>query len=123
MDFSSNPTISSLTSFADITQSQAKASLLEKGLSKRHIDSPDAARQAAEDLEAVFLTSLLENMFAGIKTDGPFGGGHGESVYRSMLNEQYAKTISRNGGVGIADNVYREILKLQEAQSSSLEKE
>ncbi len=123
MDAPSSSALTSLTSLVDINQSQAKAVLAEKSLTKRYGDSQNAARQAAEDLEAVFLTSLLESMFAGIETDGPFGGGHGESVYRSMLNEQYAKAISHSGGIGIADNVYREILKLQEAQSPSLENE
>lgn len=72
------------------------------------------ARAAAEEFEAQFLAAMTESMFAGIKTDGPFGGGHGEAVFRSMLNQEYAKGISKAGGIGIADQVYREILKLQE---------
>lgn len=123
MDVSPNSTLSSLVSLANLNQAQAKTALSEKDLAKRFADSPDVARQAAEDLEAVFLTTLLESMFAGVATDGPFGGGHGESVYRSMMNEQYAKAITQNGGIGIADSMYREIINLQEVQNSSREKE
>ena len=73
-----------------------------------------AARQTAEQFEAMFLSQFLGQMFEGIRTDGPFGGGAGESVFRDLLNQEYAKTVARAGGVGIADQVYREILKAQE---------
>ena len=55
-------------------------------------------------------------MFAGVKTDGPFGGGQGEKVFRSMLVQEYGKAAAKAGGFGLADEVQREILSLQEAQ-------
>ena len=76
------------------------------------------ARRVAEDFEAFFLAQMLENMFSGITTDGPFGGGHAESIYRSLLNGEYGKLLSRTGGIGVADAVQREILKLQESEKS-----
>lgn len=72
------------------------------------------ARAAAESFEALFLSQMLTQMSAGLKTDGPFGGGFGETIYRSMLNEQYGATLASRGGIGIADAVYREMLKYQE---------
>ena len=78
---------------------------------------PQATRRAAEDFEAVFLSQMLAPMFAGIKTDALFGGGPAEDIYRSLLVEEYGKAISRAGGIGIADQVQREILALQEASS------
>lgn len=78
---------------------------------------PEAARRAAEDFEAVFLSQMLAPMFATIKTDALMGGGPAEDIYRSLLVEEYGKAISRAGGIGIADQVQREILALQEASS------
>ena len=75
------------------------------------------ARAAAEEFEAVFLSQMLSNMFAGIKTDKVFGGGHGEDAYRAMMVQEYGKAMSANGGVGIADAVMREIIQLQEARA------
>ena len=72
------------------------------------------ARKAAEEFEAFFISQTMETMFAGIDTNGPFGGGHAEEMFRSMLSQEYGKTMVRGGGVGIADQVYREILKTQE---------
>mgnify|MGYP002626094151 CR=1 FL=1 len=76
--------------------------------------STASARKAAEDFESVFLTSMLESMFEGVKTDGPFGGGSSEKTYRSLLINEYAKQISQNGGLGIADQITRDLLALQE---------
>ncbi len=76
--------------------------------------NPEEARKAAEDFEAFFLSQMVGTMFSGLKTDGPFGGGFSETIYRSMMAEEYGKVMARRGGVGIADSVQREILKLQE---------
>ncbi|MDH3474921.1 MAG: rod-binding protein [Rhodospirillales bacterium] len=72
------------------------------------------ARRAAEDFEAMFLSQMLAPVFADIGKDAMFGGGPGEQVYRSMMVQEYGKAIARAGGLGIADSVEREILKLQE---------
>ena len=57
-------------------------------------------------------------MFSGIKTDGLFGGGHGEEVFRSMMLQEYGKSVAQRGGFGIADAVQRQILSLQEVQKN-----
>jgi Rod binding domain-containing protein len=75
------------------------------------------AGKAAQDFEAFFLSQMVEEMFAGMEPDALFGGGQGESVFRSLLLQEYGKAIAHSGGVGIADAVQKEILKLQEAQS------
>ncbi len=77
---------------------------------------PIKARKAAEDFEAFFVSMFLEGMFAGLKSDSLFGGGHGEDVFRSLLLEEYGKQMVKVGGFGIADSVEKEILKLQEVK-------
>ena len=75
-----------------------------------------AARAAAEEFEAVFLSQMMAHMFEGISTDGPFSGGQAEKVYRSMLMNEYGRLAAGSGGFGIADRVMSEILKIQEVQ-------
>ncbi len=79
-------------------------------------DRERAMRKAARDFEAVFIGQMLQPMFAGIETDGIFGGGHAEEIFRSMLVEEMGKTIANAGGIGIADAVYRELVSIQETQ-------
>jgi len=74
----------------------------------------DPTRKAAEDFEAVMLTQILDEMFAGIEPDATFGGGMGEKMFRSLMNEKIATSIARQGGIGIADAVQRQLIQLQE---------
>jgi len=73
-------------------------------------------RETAQDFEAVFLSQMIKPMFEGIETDGPFGGGQAEGMWRSLMVQEYGKSIAKKGGNGIADEVMSEMLKLQEAQ-------
>ena len=68
----------------------------------------------AQDFEAQFLSTMAQTMFEGVKTDKTFGGGPGEDTFRSMLVEQYGQEMAKSGGIGIADQIYGEIIKLQE---------
>ena len=70
--------------------------------------------KAAEDFEAVFINEFMGAMFEGIKTDGPFGGGPGESIFRSMMIDQYSKAVAKQGGFGLAAAVKKELLHAQE---------
>ena len=72
------------------------------------------ARAAAQDFEAVFLNSMFQHMFTGVDGEGPFGGQGATGVWRSVLTDQYAKSIAKAGGVGIADQVYRSLMAQQE---------
>ncbi|HCI47490.1 MAG TPA: chemotaxis protein [Rhodospirillaceae bacterium] len=69
---------------------------------------------ASKKFEAMVLSQMLQPMFAGLKTDGPFGGGFSEEMYRSMLVEEYGRMMADNGGLGIADAVKRQLLSIQE---------
>jgi hypothetical protein len=46
--------------------------------------------------------------------DGPFGGGPATGVWRSMLTQEYAKTVAQNGGIGLSDDIYRSLIGQQE---------
>lgn len=75
----------------------------------------DQVRRAAEEFEAVFIAQMMAPMFEGLETDEMFGGGPGEDLYRSILVEEYGKSIARAGGIGLSDAIQREIIRLQEA--------
>lgn len=78
----------------------------------------DAMRRAAEEFESVFLGEMLRPMFDGLDTNGLGGGGMGEEIFRPMLVERYAGAIAHSGGVGIADSIVREMIRLQEASAA-----
>ena len=71
-------------------------------------------RKAAEDFEAFFISQFVEEMFSGISTGGAFGGGNAEGIYRSLMSQEYGKSIAANGGLGIADSVQKAMIEIQE---------
>jgi Rod binding domain-containing protein len=70
-------------------------------------------KETAQKFEATFLSSMLQEMFEGTEPSAPFGGGPGESMFKSFLTEAMAKQMAKSGGIGIADQVQREMLKMQ----------
>lgn len=78
-----------------------------------HSAQADRARHAANEFEAVFLNEMLAPMFEGLSTDGLGGGGAGEEMFRPMLIDQYAQAIQHAGGIGIADQIVRELTRMQ----------
>lgn len=76
------------------------------------------AWKTATEFESMFLESSLDRLTQSEGTDGPLGeNGMGGGVYRSMLTKEYAGQVVKSGGVGIADSIFREILKMQGAAS------
>lgn len=86
-----------------------------KPVSAAHGTRDPRAWEAAQDFEAQFVSTLFQSMFESMEQESPFGGGPGETMFRSLLVDQYGREVSKAGGIGIADDIYREILKLQEA--------
>ena len=74
------------------------------------------ATKAAKEFESVFISQFLGSMFSGIPTDGPFGGGEGEEMFRSMMVNEYGKSMEARGGFGLASAVTKQLLQHQEAQ-------
>lgn len=76
----------------------------------------DKAKATSQDFEAVFLNSMFSQMFTGLNGEGPFGGNGASGVWRSFLTDEYAKNFAKAGGVGIANQVYSELIARQAAQ-------
>jgi Rod binding domain-containing protein len=74
-----------------------------------------AMDKAAKEFEGVFISQFLGAMFSGIKTDGPFGGGQGEEMFRSLMIDKYADGLVQQGGFGLASSIKAQMLKMQEA--------
>ena len=89
----------------------------------------DKARAVSQDFEAFFVSRMIDSMFAGLSTDGPFGGGHGEKVFRSVMiqnmlrgaldafvrmDAEAAVEIAKKGGFGISDMVQKQLMQMQE---------
>jgi Rod binding domain-containing protein len=95
------------------SQSNAKLAAMQKaklsgGNNTAKIDD------VAQEFEAQFVSQMLQNMFDTVPVNEEFGGGEGEEMFRSLVIDEYGKLISRAGGVGVADQVKREMIRTQE---------
>ena len=91
---------------------------LAEALTKVSPQAQAKAKATAQDFEAMFLNSMFSQMTSGLKGEGPFGDTPGTGVWRSMLTEQYTKSFSKAGGVGISNEVFRTLI-LQQAKAAA----
>lgn len=105
--------IAAVSGMASAT-TESPAARLSKTVAKA---APEDAARVGRQFEQMFLAQMLGPMFSGIDTDGPFGGGSGEQMMRSFQIDAFAKSIVSRGGIGLAQNVAREVLRLQEKQN------
>lgn len=75
-----------------------------------------AIHKSAGDFEATCLGQMLGFMNQDLAVDPNFGGGHGEEMYREMMNAEYGKLARSSGTVGVAAQVERELLRAQGLQ-------
>jgi len=97
-------------------------SLLQPATAKPVVGAPINATEAAKraaihktavDFEATFLSQMMSHMFEGVTAEAPFGGGPGEDIYKSFLTDAFSKQMAKSGGIGVAANIQREMLKMQ----------
>lgn len=69
-----------------------------------------AAGKVAKEFESLFVGMMLKSMRETAGKDKLTGGGHGEDIYRSLLDQEYAKAISERGGVGLAAMLERQLI-------------
>ncbi|MCB2052842.1 MAG: hypothetical protein KDE35_01190 [Geminicoccaceae bacterium] len=75
--------------------------------------SEEKLRAAAEEFESVFIAQILRGMSSGLEPGGALGGAD-SGPFADMLQDEYARLISRSGGIGVGDAVLKEMLKMQE---------
>lgn len=70
-----------------------------------YIQSDAKLREAAQKLEATFLTEMLKSAGVGAPRDS-FGGGAGEEHFASFLREAQAEEMVKAGGIGLAEALF-----------------
>lgn len=71
-------------------------------------DPKGAAKEAASQFEALLMGTMLKTMR---ETKFDDEGDSAMDTYRGMLDQQMVQSLSRAGGMGIADLVYKQIAK------------
>jgi flagellar protein FlgJ len=75
------------------------------------------AKKVSQDFEGLFIGMMMKSMRETVGKDKLTGGGHGEEVYRSMLDQEYVAATAKRGGFGLAKMIEKDIVR-QESRNS-----
>lgn len=70
---------------------------------------PDKLEQACRDFESIFIGQMMQQMRQTVPQDGLFSGGRAEQIYTSMMDDEMAKSIAQQRGLGLAEVLYRQL--------------
>jgi peptidoglycan hydrolase FlgJ len=65
----------------------------------------------AEDFESLFLGTLFKSMRQSVQESDLMTSGHGGDLFKSLLDEEYAKLTAANGSTGIASMITRDLMR------------
>lgn len=102
-----------LPASADIAMHQARQAQIAQ---PPHAKSDAKIDKSAQEFEAMFLGEMTTIMFEGVGDDPMFGGGNGEKMFRSLLTQEYGKAMAAGTGTGIATEMKKMMLQIQEQQ-------
>lgn len=69
-----------------------------------------AARKAAREFEGLFVGMMLKSMRETVGKDMLAGKGQSEEIYRSLLDQEYAKAVVEQGGLGLAKVIEAQLI-------------
>lgn len=98
--------------------SSIKPSMLNRaasGLSVKPSKSVPLTQQpeeVAKQFEGLLLKQMIDSMWSTVPKKGVLSGSNEEEMYRDMLNEALATSISEGKGIGVKDVIMKDLNKL-----------
>lgn len=66
-------------------------------------------KDTCQEMEAVVLNMVLQMMRRTVPKNALFGDGQQEEMFRSLLDEETTRNMAKAGGIGLADNMYKQL--------------
>lgn len=96
--------------------SNANQPRIANTMSSSLYESKATVEEAAKEFEAIVIKQFIQQMFENQEPNPLTGGGHAEETFRELLHEEYANSISNNGGLGMSQQIKAELIALQGVQ-------
>lgn len=94
-----------------LKSADSQAGLGDTNVRGKRMEIPETYRKFEASVLQTFVQSMLPK-----DSEELYGKGNAGDIYKGMMSEQFADVISRNGGVGIAEQAYKDALKKVESQ-------
>jgi Rod binding domain-containing protein len=77
-----------------------------------HVDKKSKLFEQCQEFESIFVKMMLKEMRNSVdKSDSLLNGGWAEDIYQDMLDDQYSKSMAKNAGFGLADQLYKQLAR------------
>lgn len=70
--------------------------------------------KTCKDFESLFVSYMMQQMRQTIPEDGIISRSQGEKIYTGMLDNEIAKTVSHNQGIGLARVMYEQMAAIRD---------
>jgi Rod binding domain-containing protein len=75
-----------------------------------HVDKKSKLYQECQEFESIFVKMMLKEMRNSVdKSNSLLDGGWAEDIYSDMLDDEYSKSIARNAGLGLSEQLYKQL--------------
>lgn len=81
--------------------------ILGKNIEKKR----EKLKELSKEFESIFIHQMLKTMRATVGKSSLYHGGMSEDIYQGMLDQEYAKSMSKEKNFGIAEKVYNQLSK------------
>ena len=73
-------------------------------------------REKCSEFESLLYSTMLQSMRKTVDKCELFYGGQAEDIFTSMLDDEYAKILSKNSRNGVAEALYQQLKRQQTPQ-------
>ncbi len=103
-----------ITSAMKQKQEQQKVNSFEEELNKAAESNDETKlKEACQEFESYFINYIFKQMQNSVYSinngEGLIRRSQGEEIFTEMLNEEYSKRATKQGGIGLADMMYKQL--------------
>ena len=74
-------------------------------------------RKVCAEFEAIFVQYMLKSARKATSQEGLLDNTHESRLYKSMMDEQLARSATRGRGIGLGELLYKELISKSKASS------
>jgi peptidoglycan hydrolase FlgJ len=101
-----------------LANSFTTGALAKKSGAQASAKDVQATKKVVREFEALFVGMMLKSMRETVGKDPIAGGGKGEEMFQSMLDQEYSKSITEHGGIGMAAMLEKQLTAQQGSSTS-----
>ena len=92
-----------------LNKSKKTGVMTAEDIERRNQDIRDASVQ----MEGLFLKLMYSEMWKTVPKDSLFGDDNAMEIYRDMYHDELTKKMAVDGGIGLADFIYKQLTQDQ----------